>query len=152
MEFWNLKWVLRYRRKMVENVKQKWYSLVTTSWIKCQISNEYKGLKIYSIWILFVNGGLNPIFFKLIECCNFQIITEMYIKVYISEMKMSQRIHFWYQITKNDDFFEKMAKKHFFGQQFLWQANKNSFELKMPKFLGNHVKTHVQERIFCFLT
>ena len=41
-----------------------------------------------------------------------------------------------------------MAKKHFFGQKFLWQANKNSFELKMPKFLENHV----QERIFCFLT
>ena len=36
-----------------------------------------------------------------------------------------------------------MAKKDFFGQQFLWQANKNSSELKMPKFLENHVKTHV---------
>ena len=45
-----------------------------------------------------------------------------------------------------------MAKKHFFGQKFLWQANKNSFELKMPKFLENHVTTHVQERIFPFLT
>ena len=32
-----------------------------------------------------------------------------------------------------------MAKKHFFGQKFLWQANKNCFKLKMPKFLGNHV-------------
>ena len=46
-----------------------------------------------------------------------------------------------------------MAKKtHFFGQKLLWQANKNSFELKMPKFQENHVKTHVKEWIFCFLT
>ena len=34
-------------------------------------------------------------------------------------------------------------KKHFFGQKFMWQVNKNSFELKMPKFLENHVETHV---------
>ena len=69
----------------------------------------------------------------------------MYIKVYISGMEMSQRIHFWHQILlyMYDDFFEKMAKNHFFGQNFLWQANKNSFELKMPKFQENHVKTHV---------
>ena len=33
-----------------------------------------------------------------------------------------------------------MAKNYFFGQKFLWQANKNSFELKMTKFLENHVK------------
>ena len=36
-----------------------------------------------------------------------------------------------------------MAKKDLFGQNILWQTNKNSFELKMPKFLENHVKTHV---------
>ena len=45
-----------------------------------------------------------------------------------------------------------MAKNNFFGQKFLWQANKNSFELKLPNFLENHVKAHVQERIFGFLT
>ena len=40
--------------------------------------------------------------------------------------------------------FEKMAKKHFCGQIFfLWQANKNTFELKMPKFPENHVKTRL---------
>ena len=33
-----------------------------------------------------------------------------------------------------------MAKQHFFGQKLLWQPNKNSFELKMPKFLENQVK------------
>ena len=43
---------------------------------------------------LFLNGGVNPNFLKHIECCNFQIITEMYMKVYISGMEMSQRIHF----------------------------------------------------------
>ena len=72
----------------------------------------------------------------------------MYVKVYISGMEMSQKIHFRYQILLKMIVFEKMAKKHFFGQKFLWQANKNSFELKMPKFLENHVKTHVQEQIF----
>ena len=55
-------------------------------------------------------------------------------------MEMSQRNDFWYQILlKMMIFFLKMAKNHLFGQKFLWQANKNCFELKMPKFLGNHV-------------
>ena len=71
----------------------------------------------------------------------------MYIKVYIPEMEMSQRIHFRYQILLKRMIFlrkwQKKKKKHFFGQNFLWQANKNSFKLKMPKFLENHVKTHV---------
>ena len=45
--------------------------------------------------VIYVKGGVNPIFFfKHIECCNFQTITVMYIKVYISGMKMSQRINF----------------------------------------------------------
>ena len=82
-------------------------------------------------------------FLKHIECCNFQIITEIYVKVYISGMEMSQRIHFWYQILLKIMIFGENGKKTLYGQKFLWQANKNSFELKMPKFLGNHVKTHV---------
>ena len=55
-------------------------------------------------------------FLKHIECCNFQTITVMYIKVYISGMEMSQRIHFWYQILLKMMifFFEKMAKKTLF--------------------------------------
>ena len=36
-----------------------------------------------------------------------------------------------------------MAKKDIFGQKFLWQANTDNFDLKMPKFLENHIKTHV---------
>ena len=82
------------------------------------------------------------VFFKHIECCNFQTITVMYLKVYIFGMEMSQRIHFWLQIFLKMMIFLKNGKNHFFGQNFLWQANKNSFEFKMPKFLGNHVKTH----------
>ena len=39
--------------------------------------------------------------------------------------------------------FWENGEKHFLGQKFLWQAKKNSFELNMPKFLENHVKTHV---------
>ena len=42
--------------------------------------------------------GVNPIFFKHIECLNFQTITVMYKKVYISGMEMSQKIYFWYEI------------------------------------------------------
>ena len=67
------------------------------------------------------------------------------VKVYISGMEMSQRIHFWYQILlKMMSFWENDKKKNtFFGQKLLWQPNKNSFELKMPKFRENHVKTNV---------
>ena len=55
-------------------------------------------------------------------------------------MEMGQRIYFWYQILlKMMISWENDKKNHFFGQKFLWQANKNSFELKMLKFLGNHV-------------
>ena len=51
-------------------------------------------------------------------------------------MEMSQRISFWYLIsnfTKNSDCFEKMAKKHFFGKNVLWQAKNNNFELRNAK-------------------
>ena len=42
-----------------------------------------------------LKGDVNPIFLKKhIESCNFQIVTEMYIKVYISGMEMSQKMHF----------------------------------------------------------
>ena len=63
----------------------------------------------------------------------------MYIEMEISEMEMSQRIHFWHQILlKMLIFLRKWQKKpHFFGQKFLWQANKNNFELKMPKSAKN---------------
>ena len=46
-----------------------------------------------------IKGGVNPFFLKHSECCNLQSITVMYIKVYISGMEMSQRIHFRYQIS-----------------------------------------------------
>ena len=65
-------------------------------------------------------------------------------------MEVSQRIHFWYQILLKMMIFLENGKKtpHFFGRNFLWQANKNRFELNMPKLLENHVKTHVQELFF----
>ena len=43
-------------------------------------------------------------------------------------MEMSQRIHFRYHILLKMMILEN-GKKHFFGQIFLWKANKNSFEL-----------------------
>ena len=54
-------------------------------------------LQVYIMWIALIaylhennnalpmashKGGVNPIFLKHIECCNFQTITVMYIKVY----------------------------------------------------------------------
>ena len=52
-----------------------------------------------------LRGVWTQIFLKHIECCNFQTVIVVYIKVYISGMEMSQRIHFWYQILpKNADF------------------------------------------------
>ena len=65
-----------------------------------------------------IKGCVNPEIVKNIACCNFLIITVIYIKVYISGMEMSQRIHFLYQISlKMLIFFEKMAKNHFFGKK-----------------------------------
>ena len=52
-----------------------------------------------------VKESVNPEIVKNIACCNFLIITVMYIKVNISGMEMSQRIHFLYQILP------KMVKK-----------------------------------------
>ena len=53
----------------------------------------------------------------------------MYIKVYISGMEMSQRIHFWYQfLLKMLLFLENGKKTHFLGQKYLWQAKNNNFE------------------------
>ena len=91
-----------------------------------------------------LKGVRTQIFLKHIECCNFQNITVIYIKVYISGMEMSQRIFFWLSnFTKNDDFFEKMAKNNFSGDKKNDKLTKIAFELKIPKFLENHVKTLV---------
>ena len=80
-----------------------------------------------------------------IECSNFQTITVMYIK----------ELHFWNgnesdnpflisNFIKNDDFSRKWQKKNTFSvKHFCDKLTKNSFELKMPKFLEDHVKTHV---------
>ena len=56
----------------------------------------------------------------------------MYIKEYVSGIEMSQRIHFWYQILLKMVIFWENGKKKptFLVKIFLWQANKNSFELK----------------------
>ena len=48
----------------------------------------------------------------------------MYIKVYISGMEISQRIHFWYQILLKMLTFWENGKKPLLSQKFLWQAKK----------------------------
>ena len=41
--------------------------------------------------------GVNPEILENRKCRNFLTLTLMYVKVYISRMEMSQRIHFWHQ-------------------------------------------------------
>ena len=94
-----------------------------------------------------IKGVWTQNFVKHIECCNFQTITVMYIKVYISGMEMSQRIHFWYQFFLKMMIFWENGKKHFFGQKLLWQPNKNSFELKCPNF-GKITLRHISTNQF----
>ena len=54
----------------------------------------YKIVNHQPFLICWFKGGVNPEIVKTIARCNFVIITVMYIKVYISEMEMSQRIRF----------------------------------------------------------
>ena len=101
-----------------------------------------------------VKGSVNPEIVKNIARYNFLIITVMYIKVYISGMEMSQKIHLWYQrypIWPKMLIFEKIAKKQQ-QQHFLVKKNcdklKNNFELEMLKLLENHVKTLLYDFFF----
>ena len=102
--------------------------------------------------------GVNPNFLKFIDRYNFWILTVTYIKVYNFGKVMSCRIHFCYQISlKMLTFWENRKKKTpFFGSNFLWQANKNSFELKMFKLLEHHdtcLETFFLSCfVFCFFT
>ena len=62
-----------------------------------------------------LKGGVNPNFFENIwSAVTFQTIAVMYIKVYISGMQMSQRIHFWYQILLKMLIFWENGKKSLF--------------------------------------
>ena len=60
----------------------------------------------------------------------------MYVKIYISGMEMSQRIHFWYQILpKIAIFWENGKKITFLAKKFCDKLKKNDFELEMLKLL-----------------
>ena len=90
-------------------------------------------------------------FFFNIECCNLKTILVMYIKVYISGMEMSQKIHFCYQILLKMLFFfffcfffwRKWQQKTLFRPNFLWQAKNNNFEIEMLKLSESHVKAQL---------
>ena len=87
--------------------------------------------------------GVNPEILENKERRNFWTITVMYIQVYIFEMEMSQRIHFWYQISLKISIFWQNGKKNptFLVNFFFVPATKVNFELKTLKFGRNHVKT-----------
>ena len=71
----------------------------------------------------------------------------MYVKVYISRMEMSQRIHFWHQDLPRITIFEKVAKIIFlFYSKHILTALKHSFELKMLKLHENHLKPNVEKK------
>ena len=70
------------------------------------------------------NRSVNPEIVKL-ACCNFLIITVMYIKVYISGVETSHRIHFWYQILpKLLIFLENGKKITFFVKKIVTKKKK----------------------------
>ena len=60
----------------------------------------------------------------------------------ISGIKFHQKCRFFFF------FFEKITKNHFFGSKFLWQANKNNFELKCPNYWKIMIR---QVFLFCFV-
>ena len=67
------------------------------TWINglLHLANAFKGVSTHKLW-------------EKSECCNFQTITVMCIKVYIFGMEVSQRIHFFiWNFTKNADFWWK---------------------------------------------
>ena len=74
---------------------------------------------LYNIISMNVKRSVNPEIVKNIARCYFLIITMMYIKVYISGMGMSQRIHFWYQIWPKMLIFWENGKKLLFLKKFL---------------------------------
>ena len=85
--------------------------------------------------------GVNPKFMILIDRCNFWIFT-----VTLLARKWVTNFIFVSYFTENADVLKKKNhKKHFFGSTFLWQANKNHFDIKkkMSKLLEYHVRTHV---------
>ena len=104
---------------------------------------QYQMCCLHTTHLSDLKKGVNSDILKFIDRFNFWILTVIYIKVYIFGKEMSHRIYFRYQISPKMLISEKITKNHFLGSKFLWQANKITFELKMPKLLENHVKTHV---------
>ena len=75
----------------------------------------------------------------------------MYIKVFISRMEMSQKIHCWHQtLLKIMIFLINWQKKHILVTIFFGQPTKCNSELKMLKLHENHLKTKLMSRR-CFL-
>ena len=61
------------------------------------------------------------------ECCNFQTITVMYIKVYISGMENESENPFLIpNFTKNDDFLKKWQKSTFLVKNFCDKVTKTA--------------------------
>ena len=77
----------------------------------------------------------------------------MYIKVYISGMEMSQKSNFNIKFYLKCWFFEKITQNHFFGSNFLGQANKNDFWVKNAQISGKSRRdTCLGTDFFLFLT
>ena len=86
------------------------------------LNSVLRGFKFKQFECLYTNlrGVSTQFFLNIVECCNFQTMTVMYIKVYIFGMEMSHRIHVWYQILlKMLDFSENGKKSLFWANIFV---------------------------------
>ena len=79
--------------------------------------------------------GVNPEIWENRMCRNFETLTVMYVKLYISGMEMSQRIRFWHLNLLKITIFqenEKQKQNTLVKKNFKWPTKCN-FELKMLK-------------------
>ena len=65
----------------------------------------------------------------------------MYVKIHISKLGMSQKIHFWHQNLLKITFFEKKQKHFFWSKKNFKLPTKRNFDLQMLQLLENHLKT-----------
>ena len=87
-------------------------------------------------------------FMKHIECCNFQTITVMYKKLYISGIGMSQRIHFWYQIVLKMMISWGNGKKRLSGQIRESCISHKIYPKHVSQFLNWHTYIDCLARLF----
>ena len=86
---------------------------------------------------------------KFIARCNFWTFSLIYIEVNSFGIKISHRIHFWYQMSpKMLIFWKNHQKITLFASQFFWQANKKQFWVKNAQITWKSCKDTCLGTIF----